>query len=84
MPRVGLFGVVFPRDLAGAAPRASARFHHALPVGLKKYRREAGSFLGFLGLTISLRDDGGDVIASLVLPKQKIKKIADSARQLRL
>ena len=85
VPRVGNLndiGIVFPRDLERAAFRAFAKFNDAPFADPKKRKSEAISLLEFLGPTFSFRDDGGDVIATLALSKEEIRKLADLARQL--
>ena len=43
----------------------------------KKLIPETGPELDFPGLTVSMRTDGGDVIASLPLPGKQIRKLVE-------
>ena len=49
---------------------------------LEPTKPKAGSFLEFLGLAASYRDDGGDVIASLALSETEIKRLVEFAEDL--
>ena len=79
---MGYFGdscIAVPKVLAKAALRFCTRIDDALFVEPKRHKSEASPFLEYSGLNVSFRDDGGDVIASLTLPEEKIAKLVEPA-----
>ena len=76
------FGMVLPECLIERALHAFAGFNKALLINLKEKKSEFGTFLEFLGLTVSFRGDGGHIIASLSLAAEKIQKLVELVRGL--
>ena len=76
------FGAAALEVLAKAAIRFFVRFNDALSVELKRHESEASPPLQFLGLTVTFRDDGGHVVASLTPAEEKIAKLVELAQQL--
>ena len=50
---------------------------------LQEDKSAASSIFEFLGLTVNFRDGSDDVIATLALSTEKIRKLVDMARELR-
>ena len=76
------FGVAAPEVLAKSALLFFVRFNGALSVEPKRHKSEASPPLEFLGYTGTFRDDGGNVIATLTPPEEKIAKLVELAQQL--
>ena len=66
-------GLLPPELYWKKALRAIAEINDALFADLAKRKSDAMSFLEFMGLAVSFRDDGGDVTASFPLPREKFE-----------
>ena len=75
-------GKLGPKILAQLASQTLTKCNGELVFLFKKRMTEASSISGFLGLTASSRDGCEDVIASLALSKENIRKVIDVAREL--
>ena len=83
MPRLGYcgdFGIIAPSCLINQASEAFAELNETLLVALRRHKSEAGPFLEFPGLAVSLGSDSGDAIACLALSEEKIKGLVKFAQ----
>ena len=78
----GDIGIVASSCLVRLDLEAFTGPNEALFEALKHHKSEASSFLEFLGLAASLRDDGGDVIANLALSVGKTAKRVELAEEM--
>ena len=51
-------------------------------MALKNQKSKASSFLAFLGLAASLRNDGGEVMASLAFSEKQIAKLVELVEEM--
>ena len=76
------FGLISPECLIKDALGIFTSFNKALLIILKDSKSEFGTLLEFLGLTISFRNDGSPVLASLSLSPEKNSKLVEMIEAL--
>ena len=75
------FGIVLPECLIKTVLNIFTSFNTALFAILEEGKSEFGALLERLGLAGSFRDDGGHVIASLSLAKEKAQELVGLIRE---
>ena len=76
------FGIILPVCLVKDGLDIFTSFNKALFIILKDKKSEFGTFLEFLGLIISFRNDGSPILASLSLSPEKIRKLVEMIEAL--